>query len=344
MRWRDKWTVQEQARFLKRTGELLSRGYPLAEAVHSLSFYMEPVRKKDIQKCLADLREGHPFFRTLEDLGFKRELVSYVYFAEQHGGLAEAVMDGSDMVLKRQNDYRKLQQLAAYPLFLAFLTGVLFYFVHHTLLPQFTTLYDSMNVKQGWYASFIYFAGEYFPVAVYIFLFIALSGFIYFQYIFGRLPVIQQREKLIRLPVAGGLLKLLYTQSFSTHLSFLFSGGLSVYEVLNIFENNLGEPFSMEIGSSMKKSLADGHELYQAVAAFPFFEEEFYRVVKHGQDNGKLGQELYFYSRFCLAEIEGRAEKGLRIIQPVLYSLIGLLIISLYLAILLPMFQLIQGI
>ena len=43
-----KWPVDEQARFLKRAGELLARGYPLAEAIESLSFYLDNKRKDDI--------------------------------------------------------------------------------------------------------------------------------------------------------------------------------------------------------------------------------------------------------------------------------------------------------
>jgi competence protein ComGB len=42
--------------------------------------------------------------------------------------------------------------------------------------------------------------------------------------------------------------------------------------------------------------------------------------------------------------MEERIEKSLRMIQPMLYLFIGLLVVSMYLAILLPMFQLLEGI
>ncbi|WP_243462943.1 hypothetical protein [Mesobacillus boroniphilus] len=43
-----KWPVAEQARFLKRSGELLSRGYSLAEAIESMTFYLEKKRKDEV--------------------------------------------------------------------------------------------------------------------------------------------------------------------------------------------------------------------------------------------------------------------------------------------------------
>ncbi|WP_071460116.1 competence type IV pilus assembly protein ComGB [Bacillus massilinigeriensis] len=344
MKWRNEWKAAEQAYFLKRIGELLTRGYSLAEAIHSIASYIEKARKEQLAKVIADLNEGYSFHQALSELGFKRVLVSYVYFAEQHGDLAEALKDGSQMVMKRLEDFRRLQRLAAYPLFLAALTFVLFFFVDKTLLPKFTSLYDSMDVEQAKFTRIIYFLGDLLPVIFYGLVVCLIAFVLYFRLYFVKLPSIQQRKKLVRIPVAGKILKLLYTQSFSTQLSYLFSGGLSVYEVMEIFRKDKTESFSAEVGIAIEQMLTDGKEFSTSLSEFPFLEEELCRVVKLGQENGRLGQELFFYSRHCLAIIEERTEKGMRVIQPVLYSFIGLLIISLYLAILLPMFKLIEGI
>ena len=115
MKKKSKWTIPEQALFLKRIGDLLSRGYPLAEAIESLRFYLSPSKSADLQAALGQLREGYPFFEVLESLSFEKNLVSYVYFSEEHGSLAEAITEGSQMVLKREEDKRKLKSLTAYP-------------------------------------------------------------------------------------------------------------------------------------------------------------------------------------------------------------------------------------
>ncbi|MDQ7860798.1 type II secretion system F family protein [Peribacillus frigoritolerans] len=59
---------------------------------------------------------------------------------------------------------------------------------------------------------------------------------------------------------------------------------------------------------------------------------------------GRLDAELFHYSRFILEKIEERMNAILKIIQPLMFSLIGLLIVSIYLAVLLPMFSLLEGI
>ncbi len=61
-----KWTIQEQGLFLKNTGELLSRGYPLSEALESLVHQLPLKRKHEIRQCLSQLREGFPFIKYFQ--------------------------------------------------------------------------------------------------------------------------------------------------------------------------------------------------------------------------------------------------------------------------------------
>ncbi len=339
-----KWPVAEQARFLKRSGELLSRGYSLAEAIESMTFYLEKKRKEDIRRSLDKLREGFPLYLILAELNFKKDLVSYVYFAEQHGGLARTLTEGSDMVLKREADYQRLKRLASYPIFLVMLTLILFFFVNKILLPKFDSLFTDMNIAPNIFMETIAAAANILPFTLYFLL--GLTTFLALYYIisFKNLHPLKQKMKLVKLPFAGKLIRLFYSHYFSVQLSYLFSGGLSVLAALMVFEQNLHEPFSRELGKDLISKLAAGQDFDRAVGEYPFFEAELSRIIRHGQKNGKLDQELYFYSRHCLKELEEKTEKALKTVQPVLYSFIGLLVVSLYLAILLPMFQMMKGI
>lgn len=339
-----KWPVTEQARFLKRTGELLSRGYSLAEAIESMTFYLEKKRKNEVKRSLEKLREGFPLYLILADLNFKKDLVSYVYFAEQHGGLARTLSEGSDMVLKREADYQRLKRLTAYPIFLVLLTFILFFFVNRILLPKFNSLFSDMNLAPNIFMETIAAAASILPFVLYFLLSLIILIALYYVLRFKNLHSLEQKRRLVKLPFAGKFIRLFYSHYFSVQLSYLFSGGLSVLAALKVFEQNLHEPFSREIGKDLISKLAAGQDFDRAVVEYPFFEDELPRIIRHGQKNGKLDQELYFYSRHCLIELEERMDKALKTVQPILYSFIGLLVVSLYLAILLPMFQMMKGI
>lgn len=339
-----KWPVGQQARFLKRTGELLSRGYSLAEAIESMTFYLEKKRKDEVKRSLEKLREGFPLYLILAELHFKKDLVSYVYFAEQHGGLARTLTEGSDMVLKREADYQRLKRLAAYPIFLIFLTFILFYFVNRILLPKFNSLFLDMNLTPNIFMETISVAASILPFALYFLLSLITLLALYYMFSFKKLHPLLQKTRIVKIPFAGKFIRLLYSHYFSVQLSYLFSGGLSVLDALKVFEQNIHEPFSREIGKDMISKLAAGQDFDRAIGVYPFFEAELAMIIRHGQKNGKLDQELYFFSRHCLKELEEKSEKTMKTVQPILYSFIGLLVVSLYLSILLPMFQMMKGI
>jgi competence protein ComGB len=339
-----KWTVNEQASFLKRTGELLARGYPIAEAIESISLHLPIHRKEELYGCLNDLKTGLSFHDVLDKLGFHKDLIGYVYFAEQHGSFAEALLEGSSLALIKDKDVRKLLKMLQYPLLLIFITGFLFVFVENTLLPRFTTLFKSMGLEANFFTKVIYAFSQYFPIILGCLLACFIALVIYYFLVFKKLTILRQIAHLVRIPVAGRILRLLFTNYFSIQLSFLLSGGISVSEALLLFERNYRQPFYSQLGKAIKSRLVTGEKLESILETFPFFEKEFSMIVKHGQENGKLEQELLFFSQHCVATMEEMVEKGFRAIQPILYLFIGFLVVSMYLAILLPMFHLMDGI
>jgi competence protein ComGB len=339
-----KWTIKEQTTFLKMMGELLNRGYPLTEALDSITYHLPKNRKLEIKEGVYDLKEGYPFYSILKKMDFNEHLVGYVFFAEQHGGLATAFIEGSQIMQNRAKDLTKLKKLISYPLFLMMITIILFSFVQNYLLPRFSSLFSSMNIEANFFTTVIYFFGNVLPYLLW-FLFILITfSFIYYFHVFRKFRPIDQKVKIMKLPIVASFLRLFYTHYFSTQLSYLLSGGLSINEALSMFERNKDQPFYNQLGSEMKRMLKTGEKLENIFLQYPFFEREMATIVKHGQDNGKLAQELLFFADVCLRELEEKMDKGMKKIQPVLYGFIGLLIVSMYMAVLLPMFHLLDGI
>ncbi|WHX99296.1 competence type IV pilus assembly protein ComGB [Neobacillus sp. DY30] len=341
---RTKWSINEQALLLKRIGELLARGYPIAEAIESLSLHLPKNRKEELYQCLIDLRNGVSFHDVLDKLRFHKDLIGYVYFAEQHGSFAEALLEGSNLALVKEKDRNKLLKLLQYPALLFSITGILFLFVQQSLLPKFTGIFSSMGLEANFFMKVLYSFDEYFPFVMLVFLTLLALGAIYYVFVFRKTSVLQQRSQLVKIPIAGRILRLLFTHYFAVQLSFLLAGGISVLEALLLFEKNNSQPFYSRLGSDIKQKLLTGEKLESILSSFPFFEREFPMIIKHGQENGKLEQELLLFSQHCVVNMEERIEKSLKMIQPVLYLFIGFLVVSMYLAILLPMFQLLDGI
>lgn len=338
-----KWPLKEQAEFLKRIGELLGRGYPLAEAIHSLTYQMNKARKEDIHQSLKELKEGYPFHKVLYDLNFNDTLTGFVYFAEQHGSLAEAFRDGSGMMLKREEDSQKLKKIIVYPLVLILITCFLFLFVDNILLPQYTSLFQSMNLAPNIFMKTVFFAGEIFPLLLLLTILFLFCGTGYYVLKFKKLSPLKQKTIIASLPIIGPFYRLYTTHYFAVQLSYLLGGGLSILQAMKLFEENEKRSFDRQLGMELQELLSRGDGFADIIGKYRFFERELPFIIKHGQENGRLEQELQFFSQYCLERLENKTEKMLKIIQPILYSVIGIIVVSMYLAILLPMFQLLEG-
>ena len=66
--------------------------------------------------------------------------------------------------------------------------------------------------------------------------------------------------------------------------------------------------------------------------------------VEEGEKKGRVEIEMKLYSEMILSQIEQLIHLIIKFIQPIVFSLIAILIVSLYLVIMLPMFDLMQTI
>lgn len=80
------------------------------------------------------------------------------------------------------------------------------------------------------------------------------------------------------------------------------------------------------------------------MSQFKCFEPNFISYIEQGEKRDKLDIELLIYSEFLMDHIEKFIKKHISYIQPIMFVLIGLLILSVYLVMMLPIFNMMQTI
>jgi competence protein ComGB len=127
-------------------------------------------------------------------------------------------------------------------------------------------------------------------------------------------------------------------------LSSLLEAGLPLLEALKILQQNDIRTFLKEKSKIIYQHLLSGESIQEVLQNDPCFEKELTLVITHGMQNSSLDNELKEYSKLLVNYIEEYLKKSLSILQPTLLCIIALLIISLYLSLLLPMFQIMNNI
>ncbi|WAA10430.1 competence type IV pilus assembly protein ComGB [Fervidibacillus albus] len=339
---RIKWNIKDQAIFLNRLSTLLDEGYTMSEAIRFLSIQSEKPKGETLSKLETVLKNGNPFYVVLQKMEYDPVAVSFCFYGEQNGRLSDSLKTAGEILQKRYDDRQRLQKLAAYPLFLLLFIGVLFVFFQWLLLPQFHILYESFQVEPNMILSILFWLNDH----PFLLLLITTCTFtvVFFLLNWVKRHIGDYRFQciIVEIPIVGSLFRLMNTYYISYQFSQFLKNGLSLSESLTFIQRDPERRFFSEAAERIERDLISGMSFDRAVANIPLWQRELSLVIHHGQLIGKLDTELSSFSRYCLERFSEKVDRMVRLIQPVIFSLIGIGIIFFYFSIMVPSFQLIN--
>ncbi|PER30751.1 competence protein ComG [Bacillus cereus] len=334
------WSLSDQVVLLKRLGELLEKGYSLLQALEFLRFQLPLEKKVQLQRMIDGLKDGKSLHDSFHQLKFHQEMLSYLFYAEQHGDISFALQQGSALLYKKDKYRKDMMKIMQYPMFLAFFLIIMILIFNRILLPQVDMVYSSFGSTASLFTEKILSAIKLLPY----FIFIAMIGCSVYIFYFRKLPHMKQVKIKLRIPLVKTFLILKHSHYFATQLSGLLHGGLSVLEALTIMMEQKYHPFFQYEAGRIERQLIAGEPLQSIIAKSGYYEEELSYIITHGQANGNLAIELGDYSDLIMEKMEQKVKRMLVIIQPILFTCIGGMIVLMYLAMIMPMFQMMNSI
>ena len=341
---KSRWTGRDQARFLLELGDLLENGFSLYEGIEFSLIHAKKKYHHGIKDALDLLKDGHTFREFLEWLDFDQELVGLVSYGEKHGQLSKSLQEGGRIWLKKSEDRAKLKNLLYYPIFLLVFTFALLQAFTNYLLPKFSEMYQGVGQETNIYLRIsVLLATLINNLPLILFLLISVITLLYHYYL-KQLPKIKQELLMNKIPLLRSFRRLSITYYFSMQFGSLLKGGVSIIDALSIMNQQDPKKLIREIAFQMIEYLQEGEELERICADTKVFKRDFQRIISHGQKNGLLGEELLYYSKTLLNEMEMKTEKYIKVVQPSMFGIVAILVILLYLAILMPMISLMNTI
>lgn len=326
-----------------RLGKLLQQGYSLSMGIDFLKYHQKDNVRVILDELSVKLSQGEPLHERLEDIGFPKEVLGYLYFSELHGDLAFALTESGKMMEKREELKDRFRKMVRYPLFLLWMVTVLIIFMMRFLFPQFRALYASLNVDFPWFTLMFLHLVNSAPVIFAVLLCFLSFVFLFYILRFRHLRPRTQLACLRYVPFLRSFMPVFLTQYFSVQLSYLLRGGLSIYEALLIFENQHHLAFFQQEATQMKQDLRNGERFDEVLRRNPFFVNELAEVVVHGQTSGGLADDLLHYSNLLVEILESRTQRILAVLQPGLFAGVGVVVLMMFVSILLPIFHLLDS-
>jgi len=337
----------ELAIFTRQLATLIASGLPLEESLNAVGQQSEnPRMKSTILAVRSRIKEGHGLAESLGNFPaiFPELYRSTVEAGEQTGRLDLVLTRLADYTESRQQLIQTITGAIIYPAVLTFVAisaviGLLIFVVPKVVsvyadigqtLPLLTrtmiTISDLMRSSYG--------------LAVVVLL---VVGIITWLQLLKKEPVKRRyHDFLLRMPILKRLVRGVNTARFARTFSILTASGVPVLEGMRISAQVMA---NLPMRDAVKKAtvrVREGSGIQPALQESECFPPIVLSLIGSGESSGKLEEMLERAAQNQEREFENSISIAMKIFEPALILLMGILVLMIVLAILLPIFDLNQ--
>lgn len=334
-------TLTEKAIFCRQLSISVSSGISLREALETIMTDQDNVAFKAVLKrVLQGLDDGMPFSQAIgrEYRVFDRLFVALVRAAEESGSMTATLVYLAQALEKTDRLARKVRSIMAYPMFIAGFFVIVTVIMTLFVLPRFQTIFSNFGGKLPLLTRVVLGANA-FVVGHLLWILAGIVVLIAAVSIYVRTPAgrIHRDRLLLRMPVAGDLIRKISVARFCRNLGIMIRGGVPVTTAITIASEVLGNR-AMEITLRQTHDrIVEGNDIASSLdrKAFPRL---VVRMVGVGESSGRLPEVLDKVADLYEDQAEGSIMVATALFEPFIIIFFGCIILVLVMAIYLPVF------
>ncbi len=284
---------------------------------------------KVLREVITDLRSGDQLSVAL---GNHPKIFSLICqqslrVGEQSGNLETMLRQIADYLEKEVTAAKGIKSALMYPIFAAIATvgviGVMVGFV----LPSFGDLYSSLGAELPLATKLLLNASSIFQsYGIYLILAVFITVGLAFAYIKTPNGKYKWDKLALRLPLVGRVNHLKELARCCRSISLLFHAGLPLPEIMSLVVKGVKNRVVVEALADVQQGMHKGEGLSQPMTKNNFFLPMMVQMVKIGEETGNLDTTLSAVAEGYETEADDKTNSLIRLIQPTMTLLIGLVI------------------
>ncbi len=335
---------KDLAVFFRQLATMLSAGVPLVQSFDIIGRGHENAGMQElIFKVKNEVESGTSLAESLakHPLYFDDLVINLVNAGEQSGVL-ETLLD-KIATYKEKTEYlkAKIKKAMFYPtavIIVAFIvTAILLIFV----VPQFEALFSNFGADLPAFTRVVVNLSEF--MQAYWWLIVGIIGAAIFAFLqgkkrsrkFGRVL----DRTILKLPIVGPIMHKAAIARYARTLATMFAAGVPLVEALQSVAGATGNVVYSDAVLMMKDSVATGQQLTFAMNQTGLFPNMVEQMVAIGEESGALDSMLSKVADFYEQEVDDAVDALTSLLEPLIMSILGVLIGGLVVAMYLPIFK-----
>jgi len=338
----------QKAFFAKHLAVMLKSGLSIVEALNIAQDSTRGKLKKVLGGIMKSVRAGRSLSDSFSNYPkvFSGLFINATYAGEQSGTLEENLGHVAEQLEKEKELVSKVKGAMLYPIVVlaaAFILGLAMAFlVLPKIVPLFEGLKMDLPITTRALIKFSHLIQDYGLVFFLgIIIFIALIIWLAKQK-FSR-PV--THWLLLNTPIIKRITRNVNLARFCRILGTLIKSGINIDEAMEIASKTVGNYYYQRCLAKVSKRIGKGTKLSDNLAEFEkFFPLIVIKMIKVGEESGKLEDTLLYLASFYEAEVDTATKTLATAIEPVLLIFIGLVVAFLALSIITPIYNITGGV
>ncbi len=333
----------ELAIVTRQLASLSQSGLPLEEALLAVAQQNDLPRTKSIMLGVRSrVMEGY----TLADgLGEYPQAFPELYRAtvaagEQSGHLDVVLERLADYTEARQELRQRITNAMIYPIALVAMAVAIIGFMLATVVPRIVNVFENSAAELPALTRWLIATSDFIR-GNWIFLIIGIAAAMY-----GIWWVLQQdgpkrrfHHVLLRLPITSRLTRGINTARFTRTFSILAGSGVPILDALKISAEVIENLPMRDAVNEATVRVREGASISRSLAASKLFPPMMIHLIASGETGGRLEEMLTRTANYQEKEVDGLIATLLGILQPLLIVMMGGIVLTIVLAILLPIFE-----
>lgn len=338
--------LKEKMFFVEHLSVMLRSAIPIDRALATLAEQTNNKRFKGIIGALEQtVKKGQPLSSGLRanERVFGELFINMVAAGETSGKLEDSLKRLYTQ-LKKDHDLRsKVMGALTYPLFVVAVIIAIGTVVMVYVIPKLIPLFEGFNTALPLPTRVLIATSKFVSsYIIWIALAVIVLGAVFIKLIRGKFRR-KWHALILHLPPLGGIVKKINLARFSRTLSTLLSTDILVVEALQITSRTLGNTLYQEAVAQAGARIQKGVQISQALKEYPkLFPVTVQTMVQVGEESGTLTELLAEVAEFYEESVDETTKTLATLIEPILIVILGVAVGGMAIAILTPMYAILQ--
>jgi type IV pilus assembly protein PilC len=334
--------------FTRQFSVMIDAGLPLVQCLEILANQQE---HKNFQKILLQVRQDVEAGSTLADAmrrhpkAFDNLYVNMVAAGEA-GGILDTILQRLSVYIEKAVKLRSQVRAAMiYPIAVITIAAIVVAVILLKVIPTFAALFTSLGAELPLPTRVVIYCSNFLARYWWAFVLAIGAGVFAFQRYYatyrGRRVV---DGALLKAPIIGMILRKIAVARFCRTLATLTSSGVPILESLDITARTAGNAIVEDAILDVRKSVEGGKTIVEPLVASGVFPNMVVQMIGVGEQTGALDAMLNKIADFYEDEVDVAVQGLVKLLEPVMIFILGVIIGGIVIAMYLPMFTLINKI